>query len=34
MKLEKNILNKIYEITLESAFAESKEVYLFELGDM
>jgi hypothetical protein len=31
MKSEKNILNKIYDITLESAFAKSKEVFIFEL---
>jgi len=34
MKLEKNILNKIYDITLESAFAKSKEVFIFELWEM
>jgi len=34
MKSEKNILNKIYDITLESAFAKSREVFIFELWEM
>jgi hypothetical protein len=31
MKKNKESLKKIYDITLESAFAKSKEVFIFEL---
>jgi len=31
MKINEENLEKIYDITLESAFAKSKEVFIFEL---
>ena len=34
MKKNKETLKKIYDITLESAFAKSKEVFIFELWEM
>lgn len=34
MTISKDIIKKIYDITLESAFAKSKEVFIFELWEM